>query len=129
MVVDDGSDTGGVTIAPGATMDLQLNFIPLPGDSFTIIDNDGDLDAVTGTFAGYADDSSFVVVAFNGAHVPMTIDYNGGDGNDVVLIAENYSTVYVDDSLQLDVDNDSSGDLSAGDEVVVSKIAAPVEGM
>ncbi len=53
------------------------------GDLFTIILNDGNADAVTGTFAGLAEGAH----VFSGAGQDYTITYVGGDGNDVVLAA------------------------------------------
>ena len=58
---------------------LSGAFVPTSGQSFVLIDNDG-VDAVSGTFAGLAQGATLV---FNG--VNLTIDYSGGDGNDVVL--------------------------------------------
>ncbi|QDT97805.1 golvesin C-terminal-like domain-containing protein [Gimesia aquarii] len=72
--------TGTVMIGAGATLNLSGSHIPIFGDSFTIINNDG-VDPVVGEFSGLPDDSAFV---FNG--VTLVIDYNGGDGNDVVLV-------------------------------------------
>jgi hypothetical protein len=72
----------GTVALGGATLDLSLltGFTPAVGNSFRIIDNDGTVDAVNGTFAGHAEGSSF----FAGA-VRYAISYHGGDGNDVVL--------------------------------------------
>ncbi|CAN7528088.1 cadherin-like domain-containing protein [Bradyrhizobium sp. LjRoot220] len=72
----------GAVALGGATLDLSLfsGFTPTVGNSFRIIDNDGTADAVSGTFAGRAEGSSF----FAGA-VRYAITYHGGDGNDVVL--------------------------------------------
>jgi hypothetical protein len=54
--------------------------VPSVGQSFTVIDNDGNADAVTGTFTGVAEGGTVVA---NG--VTYTVTYKGGDGNDVVL--------------------------------------------
>lgn len=75
--------TGTVTIDPAtASLDVSLfgNFTPTKGQSFTIIDNDGSADAVTGTFKDLAEGSSFA----SGGN-SYRISYKGGDGNDVVL--------------------------------------------
>ena len=53
--------------------------MPLPGNSFIIIDNDG-TDPIIGTFTGLAEGST---VMFNGVSLQLT--YVGGTGNDVVL--------------------------------------------
>jgi autotransporter-associated beta strand protein len=71
---------GGVFI-DGAVLDLALanGFVLAPGESFTLIDNDGS-DAVGGTFAGLAEGA---LVNLGG---PVgVISYHGGDGNDVTL--------------------------------------------
>jgi len=54
-------------------------FTPAMGESFTIINNDGQ-DAVNGTFNGLPEGASLTV---GGAL--FSIIYDGGDGNDVVL--------------------------------------------
>ncbi len=77
---DNVNVTGTVNLG-GGTLSLTGAYVPAPGDTFTIITNDG-ADAVTGTFAGLAEGAT---VTFNG--VPLTITYAGGDGNDVVLTA------------------------------------------
>ncbi len=71
---------GTVSIV-GATLDLSILdfFEPRFGQSYTIIDNDG-ADAVVGQFAGYAEGAVFML---DGRL--MTITYQGGDGNDVVV--------------------------------------------
>ncbi len=72
--------TGTVTIA-GGTLSLAGAYVPVPGNTFTILTNDG-VDAVTGTFAGLAEGAT---VTFNG--VTLRITYAGGTGNDIVLTA------------------------------------------
>lgn len=71
----------GVVNVAGATLDLSLLdlFEPRFGQSYTIVDNDG-ADAVVGAFAGYADGAVFML---DGRL--MTITYQGGDGNDIVV--------------------------------------------
>ncbi|MEO6393533.1 MAG: cohesin domain-containing protein, partial [Pyrinomonadaceae bacterium] len=71
--------TGTVTIAANVTLNPTIGYVPVAGDSYTIINNDGG-DAVTGAFAGLPDGTVFSV----GANT-LRIDYDGGDGNDVVL--------------------------------------------
>ncbi len=56
---------------------------PQAGDVYTIIDNDGTSDAVTGTFAGLAEGA--VLTNFLGSGLDATISYAGGDGNNVVI--------------------------------------------
>jgi Ca2+-binding RTX toxin-like protein len=76
--------TGAVSLG-GATLDLVPygGFTPAAGDSFVLISNDG-ADAVAGAFAGFADDVAATIGGLN-----YTIDYQGGDGNDVVLTVSN----------------------------------------
>ena len=58
-------------------------FTPGMGESFTIINNDGQ-DAIKGTFNGLPERATFTV---NGA--VFSIIYDGGDGNDVVIYRGN----------------------------------------
>lgn len=72
---DQVSVIGTVTLN-GATLSLDLNYVPTLGDSCILISNDG-TDPVTGLFAqGYSIDVSGEL---------FRINYAGGDGNDVVL--------------------------------------------
>ncbi len=66
-------------------LDLSLTgaYVPVGGNSFTLIDNDG-TDAITGTFTGQSQNST---LTFNG--VLMRLNYAGGDGNDLVLSVAN----------------------------------------
>ncbi|WP_197993345.1 LamG-like jellyroll fold domain-containing protein, partial [Gimesia aquarii] len=85
--------TGTVTIGAGATLNL-IDGLAGPGtsgDTIIFINNDGS-DAVVGEFAGLANGSD---VAFNGE--TWNIFYNGGDGNDVVLVLLSESEVFVND--------------------------------
>ena len=60
---------------------LTVNGSVTSGTQYVIINNDG-ADAVTGTFSGKSQGSTFAVGNRN-----VTISYTGGDGNDVVLTA------------------------------------------
>ncbi|KAL8971230.1 MAG: hypothetical protein Q9197_003381, partial [Variospora fuerteventurae] len=73
--------TGGVALG-GATLGLSIGggYTPGPGDSLTIISNDG-TDAIAGTFAGLPEGAYSSL----GAGRTFRITYRGGDGNDVVL--------------------------------------------
>ncbi|MBK7393706.1 MAG: hypothetical protein IPI64_10470 [Chloracidobacterium sp.] len=51
--------------------------------SYTIINNDGTADAITGEFTGLPDE--FVITNFLGSGLNARIDYQGGDGNDCVI--------------------------------------------
>ena len=63
----------------GSTLSLSLLSQPTNGQQFTIINNDGTADAVTGTFAN----GPTITVG----STQFSINYAGGDGNDVVLTA------------------------------------------
>jgi hypothetical protein len=76
---DQFNAAGTVNISPGVTLNATVGYSPGAGDSYTIINNDGG-DAVTGTFAGLPDGTVFFVGANS-----LRIDYDGGDGNDVVI--------------------------------------------
>jgi fibronectin-binding autotransporter adhesin len=73
----------GLVFLNGATLDGALvgGFMPTLGESFTIIDNDGN-DPVLNQFAGLAEGATTI---FGG--VAFSISYHGGDGNDVTLTA------------------------------------------
>ena len=72
--------TGGVNLGTQSpTLQINLSFLPSPGTSFTIINNDGS-DAVLSNFAGLLEGANLTV---NG--ITLVISYKGGDGNDVVL--------------------------------------------
>ena len=64
------------------TLDARLGsgFVPPPGTTFTLIDNDG-VDPVVGTFQGLPEGAEF---AFLDGQL-LRISYRGGSGNDVVL--------------------------------------------
>ena len=100
----DQLDVTGTVSLGGATLDLSVlgGFSPLDGGQFVIIDNDGAMDAVTGTFTGLAEGTGF---AAGGSR--YTISYAGGDGNDVVLVAANSDAIIV--TTNLDVGNASDG--------------------
>ena len=70
---------GTVAISLSAFLDVTVGFNAVPGDSFTVINNDG-ADAVSGIFNGRPEGS----FSTNGA-TALQISYSGGDGNDVVL--------------------------------------------
>lgn len=70
---------GTINLA-GSSLDASANFLSTVGDTFTIINNDGN-DAVVGTFAGLAEGATVVL-----GGLPFTISYVGGTGNDVVLV-------------------------------------------
>ena len=77
---DQTTVTGTVDVSGGTLNVIRYNnMVPRINNSFTIISNDG-ADAVTGTFTGLAQGSSFTSDG-----ITYTISYTGGSGNDVVL--------------------------------------------
>ena len=76
--VDLNADSGA-----GGILDPICRFVPNPGDSFLVLDNDG-TDAIEGEFAGLPEGAIFDAVC-DTEIVPFQITYIGGDGNDVVL--------------------------------------------
>jgi uncharacterized repeat protein (TIGR01451 family) len=71
--------TAGVSLTSNATLlEVELGYIPLIGQVFRIIDNEGG--AVSGTFFGLPEGG-----LVTGAGYVFQISYKGGDGNDVTL--------------------------------------------
>ncbi len=83
--------TGAVNLA-GANLNASLNFAPIKGQTFTIINKDGN-DPVAGMFA------QGTMFSVNG--VQYAIDYAGGDGNDVVLTFVDAAPIANDDAYSL----------------------------
>jgi autotransporter-associated beta strand protein len=81
----DRLNVNGTVAINGAALVLSGGYLPVTGNSFTIIQNDG-TDAVTGTFAGLPEGAT---LTFNGAS--LRISYIGGTGNDVVLSLAAYT--------------------------------------
>jgi hypothetical protein len=71
--------TGTVTLADPTLEVVLPSGLPAPGQSFTIVDNDG-TDPIAGTFSGLPEGTAF---AAGGAFFRIT--YLGGTGNDIVL--------------------------------------------
>ncbi len=71
--------SGAVVLNSSPALNLTGSYVPQPGETFTLIENDG-ADAIAGSFAGLPEGVNFV---FNGATLHIT--YAGGSGNDVVL--------------------------------------------
>ena len=92
--------SGSVTL--GATSTLAVSYTGTPGtlaapigQTYKIIDNDGVVPGDTvGTFAGLAEGD---IITVDGR--PFQIQYHGGDGNDVVIVAQSTvpTTIYVND--------------------------------
>ena len=71
------------TVSLGGNLIVTLGFTPPLGSRFTIINNDG-TDPVQNTFSGLTEGNTLVA-----AGRFFRITYQGGSGNDVVLIATN----------------------------------------
>ncbi len=74
--------TGTVNLGSNTTLNVSLvnSFAPAKNDTFSIILNDSN-DAVQGTFKGLADGDKFTLGGYT-----YQINYDAGDGNDVVLL-------------------------------------------
>ncbi|MDQ3041219.1 MAG: VCBS repeat-containing protein, partial [Acidobacteriota bacterium] len=92
--------TGTVTLNNARLVPLPFGaFRPAIGDSFTIIRNDG-TDAINGTFLNTPQNA-----VFGGAlNTAFRINYQGGDGNDVVITRVNRAA--------FDFDGDGKSDIS-----------------
>lgn len=79
--------TGAVTIGSNVTLQLISwgGFMPSGSEQLVIISNDSS-DAVTGTFAGLAEGAT--VPNLLGSGLDAMITYQGGDGNDVVIVVD-----------------------------------------
>ena len=79
---DQTNVTGTVDLGSATELNVSLvnGFAPAVNDSFVIINNDGS-DAITGTFEGLADGDKFTLGSYT-----YQINYDAGDGNDVVLL-------------------------------------------
>ncbi|MBX7106065.1 MAG: autotransporter-associated beta strand repeat-containing protein [Gemmataceae bacterium] len=82
----DQVKTTGTVDVTGANLRLLVGGAVALGDSVTLVDNDGS-DSVTGQFV-----SGTTVNAFNSPLVTFTINYAGGDGNDIVATVSTIST-------------------------------------
>lgn len=80
----DQLKVAGAVNLNNATLNLTIlsDFMPAKGSSFTILDNDG-ADAIAGTFKDLPEGAAVRV-----GNTVFKISYTGGDGNDVVLVAE-----------------------------------------
>ena len=70
---------GTVSLGGAITLSLVSGFIPTAGMTFTVVNNDAS-DAVNGTFSGTPNGATIFV-----ASSAFSVNYAGGDGNDVVL--------------------------------------------
>ncbi|NBB22527.1 choice-of-anchor D domain-containing protein, partial [Runella sp. CRIBMP] len=70
----------------GVNLLFEGTYVPVAGNTFTIVDNDGS-DVITGTFTGLAEGAT--LSNFRGSGRNATISYTGGSGNDVVIAINN----------------------------------------
>ena len=77
----DTLKVAGTVDLTGVALQTTSTYVPKPGDSLLLVDNDG-TDAITGTFNGLANG---IKTVFNGVNVYPV--YDGGDGNDLELYA------------------------------------------
>ena len=73
--------------ASGTTLNLALGFAPTPGTQITIVDNTAtpaESNPIVGEFSNLAP-GSIVTLSYQGTSYPFLVDYQGGDGNDLVL--------------------------------------------
>jgi hypothetical protein len=81
---DQTTVVGSVDLGSASTLDVQrlASFDPAVNDTFAIILNDG-TDAVLGTFVDLANGSEFTIDGYT-----YQINYDAGDGNDVLLLVK-----------------------------------------
>lgn len=72
--------------ASSAALNLELGFVPTPGQKVNLINLAGP-GPVTGQFAGLPQ-GGWLILSYNGVSYGFRIDYNGGDGNDITLTHE-----------------------------------------
>jgi hypothetical protein len=86
--------TGAVDLGTATTLDVQLvnSFKPAVNDSFVIIENDAD-DEVEGNFKDLEDGDTFTLGTYT-----YQINYDGGTGNDVVLLVTGTSAASAPDT-------------------------------
>jgi len=70
--------------ATGSTVNLALNYAPLPGSRLTVINNTG-LGPISGTFSNLTHGQT-VGLSYNGMTYKFLASYYGGTGNDLVLM-------------------------------------------
>ena len=79
----DQMEVGGSVLLMGGSLQLSMNFPGAVSNQYVIVKNFGN-DLVTGTFTGLPNLSR---ITNNGT--VFVIQYNGGDGHDVVLVQQN----------------------------------------
>ena len=113
------SVTGTVDLT-GAILSIQETS-PVPiGTQFTIIRNDG-TDPIVGTFIG-SPQGGTVTMPVSGGSQNFTIDYKGGDGNDVVITAQ--GTITTDTTTTVN----TTAPPQVGQPVTMTATVAPTTG-
>jgi autotransporter-associated beta strand protein len=80
--------TDGVVTLGNSALSLALTYVPVPGQRFTILSNAGAA-AVAGQFA----QGRIASATYNGKAYFFSVNYAGGDGNDIVLTALPHGTL------------------------------------
>ena len=122
---DQLSVTGSVQLNGNLNVTLGAGYTPTPGDSFTIINNDG-ADPINGTLNGLPEGGLLAVSSGPNTYF-FQVSYVGGDGNDVVLtnVAVDTWTGGGGDNFWSDASNWSNGVPAAtGDNLIFPDAAA-----
>ena len=82
--------TGTATLGASSVLVIDTGAGLNPADSLVVIDNDGNGDAITGTFSGLAEGAAFDAGAFG---FDATAAYGAGDGNDFVINFSGYTVI------------------------------------
>ncbi len=103
---------------------LGAGYTPTPGDSFTIINNEG-ANSVAGTFTNLPEGGLLAVTSGPNTYF-FQVSYVGGDGNDVVLknVAVDVWTGGGADDLWSDSSNWTGGIPSTYDDLIFPSVAA-----
>ncbi|MCA9020053.1 MAG: cadherin domain-containing protein, partial [Planctomycetaceae bacterium] len=115
----DQVQVAGEVNLTGAKLNISSTFTAAAGTEFLLIDND-DVDPVIGEFFERAEGTLFT---FNGNQVYIT--YQGGDGNDVVLVV---NSPPVADDQAFSVDENTSNSTSVG-TIVASDVNLPPDSL
>jgi autotransporter-associated beta strand protein len=102
-----------------ATLSIEVGYVTSPADRYVLIDNDG-TEAIDGTFTGLA---NHAVVSLGDGN-DYRIFYDGGDGNDVVLVR---TTALAVASIHYDAGAEDEG--TGTQRSVVSRIVVTFNGL
>jgi autotransporter-associated beta strand protein len=90
-ISSDALSVTGTVDVTGSNLVLMINQPLTVGTSFTLVSNDG-TDAVVGTFVG-----NTTVIGFNDPRYTFSLNYAGGDGNDIVATVTSFNPVSIFD--------------------------------